>query len=171
MWNKTRLAVACGFVTLMAGACFAQNEGAKPPEQQKYFHLEFVVKEMDSGKAINARHYSTTAATGDVGCSIRTGSKVPTPAGGAVASTQYTYIDVGVNIDCRAPKEVDGNLVLSLVAEISSVATASSPPVIRQNKWNSTVVVPIGKPTVVFSSDDLTTKGQMQLELTATPIK
>jgi hypothetical protein len=39
---------------------------------------------------------------------------------------------------------------------------------IRQTKWSSNVIVPIGKPTVIFSSDDATTKGQMQLELTAT---
>jgi hypothetical protein len=30
--------------------------------------------------------------------------------------------------------------------------------------------VPIRKPTVIFSSDDTTTKHQMQVELTATPI-
>ena len=45
-----------------------------------------------------------------------------------------------------------------------------SAPMIRQNRWTSNVVVPLKKPTVIFSSDDLTTKHQMQLELTATPI-
>jgi hypothetical protein len=66
---------------------------------------------------------------------------------------------------------------LVLVADISSVvqepASPSAPmrpPVVRQNKWNSGVIVPLKKPTVVFSSDDLTTKRQMQVELTATPI-
>jgi hypothetical protein len=43
-------------------------------------------------------------------------------------------------------------------------------PTIRQNRWVSTVAVPLKKPTVIFSSDDLTSKRQMQLELTATPI-
>jgi hypothetical protein len=33
------------------------------------------------------------------------------------------------------------------------------------------VIVPVGKPTVIFSSDDVASKGQMQLELTASPIK
>jgi hypothetical protein len=32
------------------------------------------------------------------------------------------------------------------------------------------VIVPLKKPTVVFSSDDVASKRQMQLELTATPI-
>jgi hypothetical protein len=43
-------------------------------------------------------------------------------------------------------------------------------PVVRQNQWQAGVIVPLKKPTVVFSSDDLTTKRQMQVELTATPI-
>jgi hypothetical protein len=32
------------------------------------------------------------------------------------------------------------------------------------------VIVPVKKPTVIFVSDDMSSKRQMQLELTATPI-
>jgi len=174
MRNKTKLAVACGAILWTAGICAAQGEGAKSAaEQPKYFHLDFVVKELDSGKVVNARHYATTVATGDsapYNCTIRTGNKVPVPTGGAIGAGQFTYIDVGVNIDCRAAKEIDGNLAISVTAEISSAATSSNPPLIRQTKWSSNVIVPSGKPTTIFSSDDVTTKGQMQLELTATAI-
>jgi hypothetical protein len=47
----------------------------------------------------------------------------------------------------------------------------SSEPVIRQSNWNSRVTVPIGKPTIIFSSDNVSDKGKTELELTATPIK
>ena len=174
MRNKTKLAIACGAALLTAGICAAQGEGAKSaPEQRKYFHLDFVVKDLDGGKVINARHYSTTIATGEsapYSCTIRTGSKVPVPSGGTIGAGQFTYIDVGVNIDCRSANEIEGSLALSVAAEISSAAPSSNPPLIRQTKWSSNVIVPIGKPTVIFSSDDATTKGQMQLELTATAI-
>jgi hypothetical protein len=175
MRNKTKLAVACGAILLTTGICAAQGEGAKSAaEQPKYFHLDFVVKELESGKVINARHYSTTVATGDsapYNCTMRTGSKVPVPTGTSGGNpTQFQYIDVGVNIDCRAAKEIDGSLAISVTAEISNAAASSNPPLIRQTKWSSNVIVPIGKPTVIFSSDDVTTKGQMQLELTATAI-
>ena len=54
MRNKTKLAITCGAILLTAGICAAQSEGAKSAaEQPKYFHLDFVVKEMDSGKVIN----------------------------------------------------------------------------------------------------------------------
>jgi hypothetical protein len=88
--------------------------------------------------------------------------------------SSYTYLDVGVSIDCRYVTEAPGQLTLRIDADISSVLHESTPtnlpPTVRQNKWTSSVVVPLRKPTVLYSSDDLTTKQQMQLELTATPI-
>jgi hypothetical protein len=172
MRNKTKLAVACGAILWTAGICAAQGESAKPAaEQPKYFHLDFVVKELDGGKVISARHYSTTTAAGDYNCTIRSGNKVPVQTGGSGSDGgQFTYIDVGVNIDCRSAKEVQGDLALSVTAEISTTVTTVKQPLIRQTKWSSNVIVPIGKPTVIFSSDDVTGKGQMQLELTATSI-
>lgn len=175
MRNKTKLAAVCGAIILAAGTCAAQGEGAKPAaEQPKYFHLDFVVRELDGGKVISARHYTTTVVAGgsnvEYGCSMRSGNKVPVPAGGSIGSGSMTYVDVGVNIECRGAKEIEGSLALGVTAEISNAATSSSPPLIRQTKWSSNVIVPAGKPTVIFSSDDVTTRGQMQLELTATAI-
>jgi hypothetical protein len=167
MRNKTKYAMTCGAILLAAGVCAAQSDDAKSAaDQPKYFHLDFVVKELDAGKVINARHYSTTAAVGQKGV-IRTGNKVPVQTGSA---TGITYIDVGVNIDCTVEKETEGNLRLNVSVEISSAANGSNPPLIRQTKWSSNVIVPVGKPTLVFSSDDIASKGQTQLELTATPI-
>jgi hypothetical protein len=42
---------------------------------------------------------------------------------------------------------------------------------LRQNRWRSDVLVPLRKPTVIFSSDDPTSTHKMQVELTATPIR
>jgi hypothetical protein len=173
MRNKTKLAITCGAIILTAGICVGQGEGAKPPaEEPKYFHLDFVVKELEGRKVINARHYSTTAATADHTCTIRSGNKVPVQTGGSgPESIQFTYIEVGVNIDCRSAKEIDGSLALSVTADISTAVNAAKQPMIRQTKWSSNVIVPIGNATVIFSSDDVASKGQMQLELTATPVK
>lgn len=158
---------------LLAGACFAQD--AAPT---KFYKLEFVVKEVEGTRVLNSRAYSVTAST-DKGllerCQIRTGSKVPLPATGpGVGAGQFTYLDVGVNIDCSSLKETQVGVSLQVTADISSLPQESTVPVsgqvIRQNRWTSHIVVQPKKPTVIFSSDDLTTKHQMQLELTATPI-
>jgi hypothetical protein len=87
----------------------------------------------------------------------------------------FQYIDMGVNIDCRAIKEEDRGLSLYVSATITSMpvdpATPSPSPTVRNNTWSSTIIVPLKKPTLIFSSDDPMSKRQMQLELTATPIQ
>ncbi len=164
MLQQPRLTLV--LLTCMAGACFAQ---AEPPG---FYHLDFAVKEIDAAKVANVRHYWTTVETGEhPACSIRTGSRVPVPAG--ETGSTFTYIEVGVNIDCSNVRETGGGLALSVTAEVSGAAVApnTKQPVIRQNKWNGKVTVPAGKATLIFSSDDVASKGQMQIELTATPVK
>jgi hypothetical protein len=165
---------------ILAGGCLAQNQPAKaggePDAEPRYFHLDFVVKEVEGGKIINARAYSMTVGTDRGKTSVRSGNRVPVPSGqpgNALASTQFHYVDVGTNIDCWDAKIVQGQLTLMVIAEVSSAATAPDvpAPVIRQVKWNAPAVVALRKPAIIFSSDDPTSKRQMQLELTATPIK
>jgi len=164
MLHLTKLTLACGLLASMASYGQAQSE------QPKHYHLDFAVKELDGGKVTNTRHYFATAATGEGHkCNLRNGSKLPLIIND---KGEVTYLDVGVNIDCNNVFEKDGDLVLDLEAEISSAVPGNTKqPVIRQNKWRSNVTVPIGKPTVIFSSDDVSSKGQVQFELTATPIK
>ncbi len=157
---------------VMRPVCFAEDS-----ESPKFYKLEFVVKEVEGPKVLNARAYSMTVSTDSSSppSSIRTGSKVPIPS--SPGSSQFTYMDLGVNIDCRSIKPAQNELSLIVTADVSSLQTESPPPavpnvmVIRQNKWSSAIIVPIKKPTVIFSADDLTTKRQMQMELTATPIR
>ena len=154
---------------LMAAACFAQGDKGKDVPQ-KFYRLGFLLQEIHDGRAVNARAYSIVVGTGQVG-EVRTGNKVPFKAG-----DKPDYIDVGVNIDARHPREVEGQLVADITAEVSSLAPgetagAGLPPFLRQNRWQSEVIVRPGKPVVIFSSDDLTSTNKMQLEVTATPIK
>jgi len=178
---KTRkMCLTVLMAALVAGACFAQSESAKPaePPPPKYFRLDFVVRELDSGKVLNSRAYSMTISTDPQNrvSSIRAGSRVPVSTKSG-ASSESTYIDVGVNIDCNSAKEVQNQLALNVSADISTTANDTTVPnynpglpVIRQNKWTGNVLVPLRKATTIFSSDDASTKHQMQLELTATPI-
>lgn len=177
----------------------AAQETAKPPEtakapepQARYYHLEFVVQELGTdGKPMNSRTYTTIVC--NIVCAdrterysaIRTGSRVPIITGALHGTTgdsklefQYQYLDVGVNIDTQDVHEIGQKLAVYLKAEISSLADSGhasaselpNDPVIRQNTWQASVVIPVGKPTVVFSSDALDSKGGMQLVVTATPL-
>jgi type II secretory pathway component GspD/PulD (secretin) len=143
-----------------------------------------VVQEVSpEGKPVNSRSYSTTVVTNSHDASvIRANSRVPIATGtysdGATTSTlvnqQFQYQNVGVEINVRNAHEVGRLLTLNLNADVSSLG-GSAPvggnvhqPIMRQNKWEAAVLVPIGKSTVVFNSDDLDNKGSMQMLVTAT---
>jgi len=157
-------------VTLQASTCLAQNS-----EQVKFYKLEFVLKEVEGGKVLNARTYSVTSSSAsgkDAACSIRTGSKVPIPM--SPNNPAFTYLDVGVSVDCYSITETQNGLSLRVSADVSSILQEGSEPthpIVRQNKWTGNVILPIKKPTVIFTSDDPASKRQMQFELTVTPLQ
>lgn len=158
---------------------------AQPPAH--FYQLKLVVEELDStGRITNSRTYQTTVSTGAKSPtqSLKTGSRVPVATGsyagghgGAMENVQFQYIDLGVDARFEHAEEVGNNLDFHLRLEISSMAAQSETiagvqePVIRQNAWDSDLVVPVGKPTIVFSSDDLDSKGKMQVQVTATPLE
>jgi hypothetical protein len=148
---------------MAAAMTWAQGaEAAKDPP--KFYKLDLVVKEVEAGKVLTSKNYSVIISNTNK-TEIRAGSKVP--VGGP---TTYHMVDIGTNFDCVSVKEANDELSFYLVAEVSSLLQETDPnPVIRQNRWNSVVVVPLKKPTVVFSSDDNTTKRVLQVEVTATP--
>jgi len=98
---------------------------------------------------------------------VRSGGKVAV----STSANQYTYIDVGVNIDCRLQFETSTELGLQVAADISNLTQASPAPVIDQTKWDSNVVVMLKKPTTIFSSESPASKRTTQLELTVTPLQ
>ena len=161
MLTHRKIITALLALTAAAGLCLAEE-----PAPAKFFKLDFVIKEVDGAKLLNSRSYSLTTSDGAGHNSIRVGSKVP-----VVNKTQY--LDVGVSIDVINIKEVQNRLSFTLAAEVSSIpagTTSDGNPVIRQNRWNSAVIVPFKKPTVLFSSDNLDAKSQLQIEVTAAPI-
>lgn len=173
---------------LPAGLRGQESKEAAAASPQHFYRLQFAVAELDgAGKVTNTRNYEETIVTkgGQFGGDqqIKTGSRVPIATGSYgtngnpanAANTQFQYIDLGVNLDVRDVNENGEKLGFRLKAEVSSVARQTEiggigEPVIRQNVWDSTVMVPVGKPTIVFSADDLDSKGKMQVEVTATRV-
>lgn len=158
-------------IFLLAAAALAQNDSSKPSPPPEFFRLDFSLKELEAGKLINTRNYQTMAVTGNNVASIRSGGRVPVNTG---TDKAYTYLEIGVNIDVRRVTRVNDELNLDVTAEISGSVEPNDhpalPPVIRQTRWNSVVVVPMRKATVLFTSDDPSSKRQLQLEMTATPV-
>lgn len=179
-----KLAILCvlSLISCFCGNRLLAQDSASQPVPAKvadapvhFYHLEFVVQELGTdGKPSNSRVYTVDANTDRVNrnTSIRTGSRVPVSTSG----NSFQYVDLGVNIDVRNAHEVDGKLALEVNADVSSLANpasagTSSAPVIRTNRWQSPILIPVNKPTVVFTSDSLDSKGNMQIQVTARPVQ
>src|ERR1017187_6305200 len=132
--------IKAAMLIFAAVLCYAQEPAPATPT--KYYRFDFVVKEVDAGKVQNAKNYSVIGSMrGRESIVIRAGEKVPVLNG-----NNATFVDVGVNVDCRILTESATELALAISADISS-ADSRVPPVITQTKWNSNVLVPIKKPT------------------------
>jgi hypothetical protein len=180
-----------GRQALAQGASDAQlapktQDSARVPEH--FYRLDLVVEDLSAeGKVVNSRGYSTTISTASRGMkSIRSGARIPIATGyystgegkdptSAEKNVQFQYQDIGAKFDLGNAREVDRQLALDLTADLTSVAAAIDPnlhvPVIRQNKWEASIVIPIGKQSVVFSSDSSDSKGSTRVLVTATAIQ
>jgi hypothetical protein len=172
---------------------YAQEQNNTPEhvnaEQSKTFHayrIDFAISELEDDKKINTRHYSMNLNGGDQQ-QIKIGSRVPVvtssylPRNGEnePENTQFQYVDVGTNIQCRLDERGDA-IGLSVHSDFSNVSSpgeqnTSKPilrqPVIRQIAINgSTLAVP-GKSVVIGSVDDPNSKREFQLEATVTRLR
>lgn len=187
MFKQTKTLFTLLVIALLcAPACLqAQDSQAASYKTslEHYYRLEFRVLDVSAeGKVQDTRSYSIVAASGpksDVTSSIRSGDRVPvtTTSTSGGSNVEYQYIDVGTNIDTDHIESMDQALRLRVTANISVIAmdahvlnATPHEPIIRQAKWQSPVIVPIGKPTIIFSSDNNVDKGKIELELTAIPL-
>jgi hypothetical protein len=156
-----KLAFALLTLASLCTTAQAQKEAASARE---FFRLDFTLKETENGKLVNTRSFQMMAPADEASVSsIRSGDKIAvTPSNGTI-----TYMDVGVSIDVHRIHRNNDELTLDISAETSS---ADSPTLIRQTRLNSTVVIPIRKPAVIFSADGPSAKRQLQVEVTATPL-
>jgi hypothetical protein len=138
------------------------------------YRLEFTLTEFnDTGKKINSRTYSVVSQVGPRN-KLRVGGRVPVATGTSPGSLMFQYLDVGMNIDCSV-QEQDGFLLLNSTVEASSAAPQrdeqTHQPVIRQMRSEVRSVLTPGKPTMISSMDDPTSKERFQLDVTATKLK
>src|SRR5438309_3958972 len=101
------------YLVLLAVATLSGQEAKPlpPPLSTGVYKLDYVFSEVQNGKRVNSRSYSTLLHSGERG-SIRLGNRLPISTGGSRESggNQLTYMDIGVNIDCRVEREVDSGI-------------------------------------------------------------
>ena len=103
---RTRASLlALTFVCLVPSAFSQVPAPLKPANSAdaRTWRLTYTITESDGAKAIGVQHYALIVSTGGGKTVLKQGSKIPIATGtthdGTGTQTQFTYIDIGINID------------------------------------------------------------------------
>jgi type II secretory pathway component GspD/PulD (secretin) len=128
---------------------------------KKTYRLTYTIAETDDGKRIGSQHFAVIVVSGGR-TTFKNGSKVPVLTGAsnlgtATSKTEFTYLDVGLNIDASLDESVNG-VRLRTKVERSSVAeektgVGADDPVIRQMVLEGTSILIPGKQVMLGSLD------------------
>jgi hypothetical protein len=154
-----------------------QSESARPaPRAPNWYKVDLTVSEFEDGKKMNTRHY--TVHVDDIGDRSNTkfGTRVPVSNHGS--TSDFSYIDVGLNITMRIVGERGEHNILETGFELSSFAipeqakqTVPGVPILRQVQTsNSLPVASVSKPIVVASLDDPNSTKRYQFEIVLTKL-
>jgi|HubBroStandDraft_5_1064220.scaffolds.fasta_scaffold437005_1 hypothetical protein len=144
------------------------------------YKVEFNFRDGNDSGSLTDRRY-TMLVTDSRKAVFKVGSKSPVASGafqpqtsGAMVNTQFTYLDIGVNIECvvqgaGGKATMRGSLDLSNIGPSDGATVAGvHNPTIRQTKLELDTTLDLGKATVVASIDDPLTARKLQVEATVT---
>jgi hypothetical protein len=145
------------------GAAAQENAKSKPDDRTPAvtpLRVQVVFNEYDGDKKVSSLPYSFTVNADErrarPGSLIRNGVRIPVSTG----KEQFTYIDIGTNVDCSATLQEDGRYKLQMTLDRSSImsesSSGSSNPVVRQFRAEINQVLKDGQTVEsVVSTDPL----------------
>lgn len=173
-----KLLLLAVMVAALASTSFAQEPQKDAPKADNsaetrpvsFYKVEYTLRELQDGKAINSRNYMITVQDHQWG-EAKVGARVPINIGG---TTQWQYMDIGINIRCK-PNGMNDFTGLQTSVEISSFALpeekTAGQPVVRQMKTDMDAIVPNGKQTVIGGIDDVNSTKRYEISVTATKLR
>jgi hypothetical protein len=161
MTTRTR---ALLIAAILAPLAVAQNRAPS------VYKVDFIIRDSGDAGAKAGRKYSMMINEHQRG-TFRVGNRVPMATSNTPGSTQFTYVDVGVNIDCTVGEQ-DGRFAIHADLDLSSAVNAeknpNANPTISQIKLNIDTTLSAGKPTIVASFDDPVTSRKFEVEALVT---
>src|SRR5665213_2509133 len=164
-------ALLAGLVPAVSGA------QAPPPKPLTHsYRVTYTLIVSDGGKRTGVQHITMTISAPTSRGTIKMGQKIPVATGSydgdgkSGVQTQFTYIDVGLNIDANLIEEQNGVQITSKV-EQSSVAPEPvtianvKEPIIRQLVLANTSLLTFGKSVVLGSLDIPDSTRHMDIEV------
>ena len=153
-------------VVLSVAAAAAQDSskstaGQKPDDHTPAvtpLRVQVVFTEYDGEKKVSNLPYSFSVNADErrarPGSQLRSGARIPITTG----KDQFTYIDIGTNIDCSATLQEDGRYKLQMALERSSIspeaASGNTNPVVRTFRIDMNPVLKDGQSLESIVSTD-----------------
>ncbi len=169
---------------LLLATPYAAAQEAKPAAQEAKptavaklkpvttYKLDFTLSELEDSTRVNSRSYSLLLEE-EVWGRTRIGTKVPLSMGDGKG---IQYMDVGFSLDARINQR-EGDLRIELRLEVNSFvpvegeAARPREPVLRSMRSELTASIASGKPTLLTTVDELSSRRRFQVEVTATRIR
>ena len=137
------------------------------------YQVEYTIQDGSDAAVKGGRRYTLLLDNLNSPASIRSGAKVPYATSVGSSNTQWSYADIGVNIDCRL-NERDGKLLMSTSFEMSSVADRprdAAAMTVNQLRANVNNVVTPGKPSTIINVNDPQTQKSVRVDALVTALK
>jgi hypothetical protein len=161
------------FSTLMMAAALL-GSGLVAHAQDKPYKVDFTIRDTGDAGGKAGRKFSMLVSPSHK-TTFRVGNRVPVVTGSASSggNVQFTFVDVGINIDCSV-SDINSNLTVHADLDISTAvmpekgANAPPNPTISQIKLSLDTALVAGKPTVVASFDDPVTSRKFDVDVAIT---
>lgn len=156
------------------------QEGRRSPATNAYL-VEYHFRDGADPATATDRRFSMLL-NGEHKAVFKVGNRTPAVTGSfeplnanPMVNTQYTYLDVGVNIECSL-QELDARVELHTVVDLSSVAENEKPPaagtvhnpIIKRTSLDVSATLQVGRPTLLASIVDPATNRTLLVEVKIT---
>jgi len=138
-------------------------------QQRDVFKVDFTIRDSGDAGGKTGRKYSLLVYGQEKGV-FKIGNRVPvatSTSGSGMTNTQFTYVDVGVNIDIMLQEslgKIGMRADMDLSTAIMNDKAPMTSPTISQIKLAISTAVPPGKATVVAAFDDPVTTRKFEVE-------
>src|SRR2546423_9751692 len=117
MTNRTKSLLVAAILAPLAAAQSSRSG---------VFKVDFTIRDSGDAGAKTGRKYSLVVNERQKG-QFRVGNRMPVATSNAPGSTSYTYVDVGVNIDCIVGEQ-DGKFAIHADLDMSTAVTSEKNP-------------------------------------------
>ena len=160
---------------MMAAALLCPALAVHAQDVRETYKVDFTIRDTGDAGGKTGRKYSLLVNRSQK-TTFKVGNRVPVVSagtGGVGGNVQFTYIDVGMNIDCVLAEAgskfaIHADLDISTAVMPDKSPNAANAPTISQIKLSLDTTVAPGKPTVVASFDDPVTSRKFDVDVTIT---